>query len=793
MGMLCARNTIERKYESVVKNVEHATVLDITQILLIAVLLLIINICLLAGISRKHILRYKKMTVTDPITGGLNHTGFLQESAKYFNAGSASYVVVTMQILNYHQIIKAFGCEKVDQTIVHLYNVVRENLSSSEPIARTDSNTFCFLLKNRQEAAVRARLSRIYESAIHFEQKNWVPCQVDLTFGIYTPNRNVESMDDILKKSVAFLENRESDSRYHFFQTDAEEPPNLKLEKIFQMEQALKNGEFVVFMQPKVRLGDDRIVAAEALLRWRHPQQGLLTPDVFIPLLNEYHLLPQYDLYLMEQVCRQISQWIRQDWTPMPVSLNLSCETLRTSTFAKSYAQLCEKYGVAPELIELELPASVLMNAPQEILPAIEQIHSFGFRCALDNFGKNVIPLSFLRDLNIDTIKLDQKLFSSESNNRRNRFVVEAILKLATQMQIRTVAEGIDNASQIQYLKQAGCDMVQGFYFFQPMPMEEFCIRAFHKGQPGYAEGTEKKSAQALQSAERHASNKITMFSLHTSADQIAFSNLFSPVQEEKYVLSNASSLFQYSALIHENDQKDFFRLLERCKKENGWVENTIRFYTARDRYEWLEVHMHREITLPDEEMIFSGVLVNMAGWKNEVNRWKEKANRDVLTGLYNREFFEQTVSSAVEKGIITSAAIIFVDIDNFKKVNDMLGHVVGDDVICSTAKRLLGTFRHSDVVARYGGDEFVVFVNGISREDLAKRLQQLCDSFRYPYRNNNIEYPVSTSIGAAVFPEDGKSYLQLLDHADSALYVAKRQGKNQFVFYHPDYEGLSE
>ena len=118
---------------------------------------------------------------------------------------------------------------------------------------------------------------------------------------------------------------------------------------------------------------------------------------------------------------------------------------------------------------------------------------------------------------------------------------------------------------------------------------------------------------------------------------------------------------------------------------------------------------------------------------------------------------------------------------------------MVGDDVICSIAKRLLGTFRHTDVVARYGGDEFVVFVNGISREDLTKRLQQLCDSFRFPYRNDTVEYPVSTSIGAAMFPDDGEGYLQLLDHADSALYVAKRQGKNQFVFYHPDYEGLSE
>ena len=763
---------------------------DITPILFVVILLLTAGIFLVIGISRKYVQRYKKMTVTDPVTGSLNHTGILQESAKYLKTNSASYVVVTMQIRNYQQIIRNFGSKEVNQLLTYLYGVMKANLSSSEPIARTDSDSFCFLLKNRQKNVIRTRLTRIYESANQFHQNRQLPLDADLVFGIYTPGRGGESVDDILKMSAAFLRNAKSESPYHFLQLAPEDSPKIKQERIAQMELALKNGEFIVFMQPKIRLSDNRIVAAEALIRWKHPQKGMLTPDTFIPLLNEYQLCPKYDLYLLEQVCRQIAQWIRRGWMPLPVSINLSAETLRDHSFAASFAELCEKYSVDPELIELELPASVLQNAPQELLPAVEQIHRYNFRCALDNFGDGAIPLNFLRDLNVDTIKLDQNLLSSENNNRRNRFMVEAILKLATQMQIHTVAEGIDNASQVQYLKQAGCDMVQGYYYFLPMPMEEFCSKVFHEGQPGYADHAENSMTPSVQ---QHTFNKVTMFSLQTAADEITFSNLFSPVQEGRCVISNATSLFQHSVLIHENDHKDFFHLLERCQKEDGWVEDTIRFYTANGRYEWLEIHMHRESSLPNEEMIISGTLVNMAGLKNEVNQWKEKANRDVLTGLYNREFFEHTASSALEKGTLSGSAIVFVDIDDFKRINDTLGHMVGDDVIRSIAKRLLGAFRHTDVVARYGGDEFVVFVNGISRADLAKRLQQFCESFQFPYRNDTVEYPVSTSIGAAMFPEDGKSYPQLLDHADSALYVAKRQGKNQYVFYHPDYEGLSD
>ena len=269
----------------------------------------------------------------------------------------------------------------------------------------------------------------------------------------------------------------------------------------------------------------------------------------------------------------------------------------------------------------------------------------------------------------------------------------------------------------------------------------------------------------------------------------MVFSSLFSPVLEGQLLVRDAISMLGHSELIHENDRKDFFHLMERCLKENGWVENAIRFYTARGRYEWLEVHLHKEYIPAAGETVISGTLINKAGMENELDRWKDKANRDVLTGLYNREYFEQFASTALKKDPSLSYAVVFLDIDDFKKVNDTLGHTVGDDVICWFAKRVLGVFRHSDVVARYGGDEFVVFVNDIEKAELSQRLQQLCDSFRLPYRSGDLEYPVSGSIGAAMFPQDGRNYLELLDRADSALYEAKRLGKNRFSLYHSGLE----
>lgn len=365
---------------------------------------------------------------------------------------------------------------------------------------------------------------------------------------------------------------------------------------------------------------------------------------------------------------------------------------------------------------------------------------------------------------------------------------------MAAQLHIHTVAEGIDNLEQVQYLREAACDMVQGFYFYKPMPVEEFERQVFEQNHLRYVEigedSPKKELAQdeSLYSVDEKAApnSNIVMFSLFTKEDEVVFSTPFSPVLENKYTFSNAKALFRCSDLIHENDREDFFRMLERCQRENIWVENALRFCMAEGRYEWLEVHLHKDSRPVESGRVITGILVNMSGWKNELSRWKEKANRDALTGLYNREFFEHYVEMQLQDRMVDSAAIIFIDIDDFKKANDTMGHTFGDEILCHVAKRILGVFRRTDIAARFGGDEFVVFLSSVSREILINRLEHLQKIFEHPYRSGTLQYKISGSIGAAMYPENGNDYATLLDHADSALYEAKNLGKDRYVLYEP-------
>lgn len=737
-------------------------------------LLLVFGLLLIILVLFLHLRKQSRRASFDPVTGALNAQGFASAGEKIL---SSQYCVVAMELRNYGQILQTFGPEDTDRVLKYLQRTLKACLSSTEPLGRIYGGTFCFLLKNRQEDAIRVRLTRIQENINRFNQGKSIPYNLDLTFGICTFGN--QSLGQMLENALILARSPE-DSLFRFCSPEPDDQAAQKWELIRQVDSSLQNGDFIVYMQPKIRMADSRVVGAEALIRWRHPKKGLLTPEMFVPLLEEYRQVSTLDLYLFEQVCRNLAQWKKSGWKPCPMSLNVSSQTLLARDSIRHLAQICDKHRVSPQWIELELDESFQTIQPRKLEDLIRRLHEQGFRCALDNFGRTSVPMHVLRQLDVDTIKLDRSFFVGENNSRRNRFLVGSILKFATQMQISTLAEGIDNASQANYLQQAGCDCAQGFYYMKPMPVEEFCATVYDKGDLCYlAERNERTLAR------QSSGSKITMFSLTLGEDLLVLSEPFSPVLEGKAKLSNALDLFRYSSIIHENDRTDFFHLLERCAKEDGWVENTLRFYTAEGRYEWMEVHLHREHGLVDKDIVISGTLVNKASWSHEVNRWKDKANRDALTGLYNKEHFEISANAILEKPN-AAGAIIFVDIDDFKKVNDTLGHSVGDDVIRCVAKRIFGVFRHTDIVARYGGDEFVVFVNGIAKADLVKRLQQLRDGFQFPYRNDTVEYPVSGSIGAAMFPEAGSRYREILDHADYALYTAKRRGKNQFVLYEP-------
>ena len=357
--------------------------------------LIVLGIALLGTIAYfKRLGRVKPSSFTDSETGVCSNEGFQQTARKQLNIHAAQYAVVVMDLRNYRQIMQTFGNEKCILVMKYIADSLSKALATSEPVGRISRSTFCFLMKNRQEDAIRTRLVRLHETINQFNQQLRIPYQLDLIYGIYLPANEHEPLDVMQEHALQMLDLDKDSPRYRFFSSDSDNgTAGKRWELIEQLDHSLSNGDFIVYMQPKVRLGDGRIVGAEALMRWRHPQRGLLTPEMFIPLLEEYHLIHRFDQHLFELVCSKMAEWKQRGWTVCPVSVNLSLETLEHAHFLEPYIRLSQKYRISPDLIEFELSEPILFEKPQKLRTLIDEIHSYGFQCSLDHFGQSAIPL----------------------------------------------------------------------------------------------------------------------------------------------------------------------------------------------------------------------------------------------------------------------------------------------------------------------------------------------------------------------------------------------------------------
>ena len=765
---------------------------SISTLLMIMTVLMVVMIGLIVLYNYKR-KRFNSEAAIDPLTGGLTERFFLLRAHTILKDKENCFALISMQVNNMSGICVSFAPGEQNATLSRLHNALETQLSSEELFARTGEDTFAFLLKNRKPDEICARLERICNAAN--ARKNGADgYSLDLCFGIYLPESAENNVKELLGKATQARLSCPAGRRYHFYDRDLWETSVLERDMANSMDRALQINEFVVHYQPKIRVLDQRIVGAEALVQWRHPQRGMLSPDMFLDLAERYQKITHINRFVFENVCATLARWKKQGRENCPISLNLARADLDLPNLADERYEVCCKYGVEPANIEFELKESLLLENLERAKSLVERFHSLGFRCAIDNFGADVTAMQLLGSLDIDTIKLDSSFFGGNNDNRRGRYIAEAILKITNQLHIHTVAEGISNQGQVQFLQQAACDMIQGYYYSKPISLEKFENECWDQGLLKYVEsdasGGQTNAKMPITAHNTQTSKSIILFSYLPKEDTVEFSDVFSPLLGGKNYFQKALNLFRNSELIHENDREDFFRLLERCQREGGWVENTLRFYLTQGRYGWLEIRLHREVLNTD--IVITGTMINVSEWKNEVNRWKEKATRDALTGLYNREYYEHTVQVQLEQKSFTSAALIFIDVDDFKRVNDTFGHMFGDNVLCYVAKQILGVFRHSDVVARYGGDEFVVFAPSIQREVLENRLQRLCNAFKFPYRGETVDYKVSVTLGAAMYPNDGMDYSTLLNHADCALYEAKNMGKDRFVLYEPHMKGKS-
>ena len=447
----------------------------------VGILTLVIALILLSLVV-KYVQFYGKQG-RDDVTGGKNKKEFERVCSRLLK-GEGEFVVVYANIDRFKLINDAYGDDEGDVVLKKIHQIIDEEmLSWDEASGRIMADNFGMLMRFLSMNKLEHRLARINEQLSSLKDKDGVEYGIKLYFGIYQVVDKNESVSAMLEKANLALK-RVTHSMQHLVHMgvyDEKDKKQLGREKELEMkmERALKNGEFIPYLQPKYDLENETIGGAEALVRWMDPVEGMIVPNEFIPLFEKNGFIVELDLYMFEQVCRLVEKWNKNGYRIIPISVNMSRGHFSVPGFFERYMQILSRYDVPDRSIEIELTESLFYNEMSMLKELIDKIHEAGMLCSIDDFGSGYSSLNMLKEVEVDALKLDRVFFKETEDNKRSKSVINSVIHLAQDLELRTISEGVEVRSQVDYLKEAECDYIQGYIFARPMPVSDFEKIAF--------------------------------------------------------------------------------------------------------------------------------------------------------------------------------------------------------------------------------------------------------------------------------------------------------------------------
>ena len=363
------------------------------------------------------------------------------------------------------------GDEVLKEISKRLLGIIRKE----DTLARLGGDEFTVImqnLKDPQDASILA--TKIIE-----EIKKPIPIEkhtlyLSSSIGISLYPENGLGIDELLKNADAAMYRAKSQGRstFEFYSVEMTEKAFEKVLMEAGIREGVERDEFVVFFQPQVDARDERQLGMEALVRWEHPQMGLVSPVKFIPLAEATGLVVEIDRIVMRKAIQQIVQWYKESLNPGYVSLNLSVRHLRKADFLEFFIELLRESGCRYEWVELEVTESQIMQNPEESIKVLEALHNLGIRLSIDDFGTGYSSLSYLKRLPIDKLKIDRSFIKDIPQDKEDEAITKAIIALADTLNLDLIAEGADAKEQIDFLLQNGCHKIQGFYYSKPLSAE---------------------------------------------------------------------------------------------------------------------------------------------------------------------------------------------------------------------------------------------------------------------------------------------------------------------------------
>lgn len=385
--------------------------------------------------------------------------------------------VLFLDLDRFKAINDTLGHNAGDQLLKIAAERLRSCVRDCDTVARLGGDEFTVIVDDIievQDAAVVAQ--KILDTLSQPFNLHGHEVFISVSVGITLYPNDDESADNLLRNadSAMYRAKEYGRNNYQFYVADMNVKARARLMLESSLRRALDRGEFALYYQPRVDLFSGRVIGAEALLRWRHPEMGLVPPTEFIPILEETGMIIPVGDWVLRQASRQNHIWQEMGLPPIRMAVNLSARQFIQKDLAESVLRVLEGAGLLPEYLELEITEDLLIEHNQTNIITLAKLRSHGIHISIDDFGTGYSSLSYLKRLPIDTLKIDQSFVRDIVTDPDNKAIVSAIIAMASSLHLNVLAEGVETDEQLAFLRAQGCNEIQGFSFSHPLAAEDF-------------------------------------------------------------------------------------------------------------------------------------------------------------------------------------------------------------------------------------------------------------------------------------------------------------------------------
>lgn len=522
--------------------------------------------------------------------------------------------------------------------------------------------------------------------------------------------------------------------------------PRFSLDDI---NQAFDNNEFCFYLQPKCNAETGAIVGAEALVRWNHPEYGLVSPGEFIPLLERESMVTRFDLFIWRSVCEMLSRWDGEGRNLVPVSVNVSMTDIEAIDVARVLGDLLDRFSIDARLLQVEITESAIAHNMDVVEETIRDLHVRGIAVLMDDFGSAYSSLNMLKDINVDAIKLDMKFVDLNADNAAKGLkIIESVIDMAYQLRLSIIAEGAQTAEQVSKLRELGCMYIQGYYFYRPLTVGKMEDLLEHRPDDqhfwniskdlmhrDYRMSTNGRSMLESSSLSAHIFEILNKGVAELSRLNLITGEYRTIKRDPKLPDVYADDFHDYchalvsKRIIHPDDAEEFLKhtrlsdlrdqLFSKKKSEFTYFRSEVEAKTS--------VIAFGMLVPPDcsEANPWAVVLIGFDLSLDLIAKnMKEIYRQDSLTGLLNRNAYDSDVEQ-LRSADIGAVVCVYADMIGLHEVNNHLGHKQGNRMLCEFADAARAFFG-DDRLYRIGGDEFVIISSAHTEAQTRKQLNYM-------------------------------------------------------------------